>query len=79
METKNIFKSFNEKKSIEELKYNMLQFKTKIEEELIEYKFYENLIEASIYKTNAINLFENLELFKKEINATENEASDLLI
>lgn len=78
METKNNFKSFNENKSINELKYNMLQFKTKIEAEIIEYKFYKKLIEASIYKTNAINLFENLELFKKDINATEKEAVELL-
>jgi hypothetical protein len=78
METKNIYKSFNDNKSIEELKYKLLQYNTRVEEEIIEYKFYQNLIEASIYKSNAINLFENLEMFKKEINATENEASELL-
>jgi hypothetical protein len=50
MKTKNNYKSFNEKKSIEELKYNMLQYKTKIEEVIIEYTFYKNLIGASIYK-----------------------------
>jgi hypothetical protein len=78
MKIKNNYKSFNEKKSIEELEYNMLQYKTKIEEKIIEYQFYKNLIGASIYKKNAINLFENLEAFKKEINATENEALELL-
>ncbi|ARV15843.1 hypothetical protein [Polaribacter sp. SA4-12] len=78
MEAKNSYKCFNENKSIEELKYNMLQFKTRIEEEIIEYKFYKNLLEASIYKSKTINLFENLEKYKKGINATEKEALELL-
>ncbi len=78
MEIKNDFKSFNENKSIEELKYNILQFKTRLEELIIEYKFYKNLLEASIYKSNTINLFENLEQFKKDINIAEKEALELL-
>lgn len=78
METKNIFKSFNENKSIEELKYNMLQFKTRLEELIIECKFFKNLIEASIYKSNSINLFENLEKFKKDMKCLEKETLELL-
>ncbi|QVY64451.1 hypothetical protein [Polaribacter sp. Q13] len=78
MDVENIYKSFNENKSIEELKYNMLQYKTRLKEEIIEYKFYKNLLEASIFKVNTRNLFENLEMFKKDITSTENEALALL-
>jgi hypothetical protein len=78
MDVENIYKSFNENKSIEELKYNMLQYNKRLKEEIIEYKFYQNLIEASIFKSNTRNLFENLEMFKKDINNTENKALELL-
>ena len=78
MEIKNAFRSFNENKSIEELKYNMLQFKIRLKELIIEYKFYKNLLEASIYKSNTINLFENLEKFKKDVSIAEKEALELL-
>ncbi|PQJ68830.1 hypothetical protein [Polaribacter butkevichii] len=78
MEANKSYKSFNENKSIEELKYNMLQYTIRIEEELIEYKFYQNLIEASTFKGNSMNLFENLEMFKKDIKTTEKEAFALL-
>ena len=78
METKNNYKSFNENKSIDELKYTMLIYKARLEEEIIEYKFYKNLLEQSIFKDNTVNLFENLETFKKEIATAENEAVTLL-
>jgi hypothetical protein len=78
MKKRTNYNSFNENKSIEELLHNMLQFKKRLEEVIIEYKFYKNLLEASIYKLNAINLFERLEEFKKDINTTEKEALELL-
>ncbi|KGL62506.1 hypothetical protein [Polaribacter sp. Hel1_85] len=78
METENTYKSFNDNKSIEELKYNMLQFKIRLEEEIYENKFYKTLLEASIYKSNTRNLFENIEKFKQEIDTIENEALELL-
>lgn len=78
MEIKNNYKSFNEKKTIDELKYTMLQYKARLEEEIIEYKFYKKLLEASIFKENTVNLLENLKIFKKEIGATENEAESIL-
>ncbi len=78
MEVKNSYKSFNANKSIEELQYNMLQFKIRIEELIIEYKFYKTLFKASIYKSNAINVFENFEQFKRNIYSAEKEAKELV-
>lgn len=78
MKAINDYKSFNEKKSIEELKYTMRQHKNKIEEEIIDYKFYQKLIKASIYNTSVTNLLETLACFKQEIKLYENEAYELL-
>ncbi|MDP5104605.1 hypothetical protein [uncultured Polaribacter sp.] len=79
MKATNNYQSFNDRKSIEELQYNMLQNKTKIEEEIIEYKFYQNLIKASIYNTSVTNLLETLENYKQEMKLIENEAFELLV
>lgn len=78
MKAINDYKSFNEKKSIEKLKYTMRQHKNKIEEEIIDYKFYQKLIKASIYNTSVTNLLETLACFKQEIKLYENEAYELL-
>lgn len=78
MKATNNYKSFNERKSIEELKYHMLQNKTKIDEEIIEFKFYQYLIKASIYNTSVPNLLESLESYRQEIKSIENEAFELL-
>lgn len=78
METIHSYKSFNEKKSIEELKYNMLQYRIRLEEIILENNFYKNLLVASIYKSNTINLFENLEQFKRNLNKIETAVSELV-
>ena len=78
MERINNYKSFNENKSVEELKYNMLQFKTRLEEIIIENNFYNHLLQASIYKENTINLFEKIAKFKGSLDKNEKEILELL-
>jgi hypothetical protein len=73
METKIEYKSFNADKNIEELKYNLLQERDMFRNLIIEEKFYKKLLNAPIYKSNKLNLFETLEGFKNELkNSAEN-------
>ena len=78
METENLYKSFNNDKTIEELQYHMLQYKTRLQNVKAEQEFYSVLINAPIFKPYVINLFERLEQFKMGIKKTEKVASDLL-
>ena len=78
METQNLYQSFNADKTIEELQYNLLQYKRTLESYIIEYSFFKYLLKSSIFKPNAINLFESLEQFKKDIMNLETATTDLI-
>jgi hypothetical protein len=75
METKIEYKSFNTDKTIEELKYNLLQQRETFRNLIIEEEFYKKLLNAPIYKSHKLNLFETLEGFKNELknNAETNK------
>ena len=78
METKIDYKSFNTDKNIEELKYNLLQERETFRNLIIEEEFYKKLLNAPIYKTNKLNLFETLEGFKNELKNSA-ETNKLLL
>ncbi|MEJ2113109.1 MAG: hypothetical protein P8X62_05245 [Flavobacteriaceae bacterium] len=69
--------SFNGNKNIEELKYNLLQYKDSLEDLNIELAFYNFLLGASIFKPRIINLFEMLEKFKIETKEIIKMSEDL--
>lgn len=79
METDNLYKSFINEKAIEELQYNMLQYKTRLLYVKVEQDFYNMLINAPIFKPRVINLYERLEQFRRGIKQTEILVSALLI
>ena len=78
METENTYKSFNENKSIEELQYNMFQYRLKLKDFLDNNQFIKYLLKASIYKQGTLNLFETLEKYKEYTNEMKTLASNLL-
>ena len=69
METTNPYKSFNTDKSIEELQYEMLQYKIRLEDLSYTLRFLKKIAESDIYQPQVINLFETLANFKKDIEA----------
>ena len=79
METTNLYKSFNDNKTTEELQYNMQQFRIRLQEVIMDQEFYRVLLHASIFKPKVIALFERLKEFKEVEKQTEKNASDLLI
>ncbi|AOW16820.1 hypothetical protein LPB03_04765 [Polaribacter vadi] len=78
MKTKNEYKSFNTDKSIKELKYNLLQQRETFGNLIIEQEFYKKLLNAPIYQSEKLNLFEKLEGFKNELKQTA-ETNKLLL
>tara|TARA_R110002051_G_scaffold31017_2_gene71157 strand:- start:169 stop:588 length:420 start_codon:yes stop_codon:yes gene_type:complete len=78
MKTKNEYKSFNTDKSIEELKYNLLQQRETFGNLIIEQEFYKKFLNAPIYQSEKLNLFEKLEGFKNELKQTA-ETNKLLL
>jgi len=78
MKTKNLYKSYNNDKTIEELQYNMLQYQKTLESFKTEYAFFKQLLRSSIFESNVINLFESLELFKKSIKNLETLTTNLI-
>jgi len=78
METQEIYRSFNSNKSIEELRYIMMQHKKRIQYLEEDLEFLKFLMNRDIFKSRAMNLFENLELFKKELNKINVARIDLL-
>ena len=69
METTNPYKSFNTDKSIEELQYEMLQYKIRLEDLSYTLHFLKKIVESDVYQPQVINLFETLANFKKDIEA----------
>jgi hypothetical protein len=60
------------------LKDDTKQWKANFEFQQIELAFLKKLLQAKIYKPNNPNLFELLELFRKEIDALNSQISELL-
>ena len=79
MKTHQAYKSFNTEKSIVELQYNMLGYVVRLKYLKEELEFLNFLVNASIYKTNMRDLYENLEHFKKEIQRNLTKSDLLLI
>lgn len=73
------YKSFNSDKSIEELQYNMKKHLEKLQSIKEDLFFLHFLTKAQIYKSNMLNLFENLEQFKKELSKHIKTCDKLLI
>lgn len=73
METINAYKSFSRDISNEELL--LITHKWKVELEFLEHelRFLKHLLNSSIYEKDTMNLFETLQLFKKEIDNHNNE------
>ncbi|TYA58043.1 hypothetical protein [Formosa maritima] len=79
MKTHLKYTSFNQEKSIEELQYNMLFQLDKLQFLKEELFFLQFLISSDIYSSKVMNLFENLEHFKKEINKQLKTCEKLII
>ncbi|WNH10656.1 hypothetical protein [Thalassobellus suaedae] len=78
MDTLEIYKSFNSDKSIEELQYNILKESTNLDNLKFELQFYKLLLNKSIYKPHALNLYERLTGFKNEITSINKKGMSLL-
>ena len=78
MESLFTYKSFNNDKTVEELEYNMLQYKIRIEYLESEMNFFNFLIDANIFESRIMNLFETLTLFKKDIDFLNQTRKELL-
>jgi CII-binding regulator of phage lambda lysogenization HflD len=78
MKPKTEYKSFNTDKTIEELKYNLLQQRERFRNLIIAQEFYKKLLNAPIFKSHKLNLFETLENFKSEFKNTAETNKELL-
>ncbi|WP_339895460.1 hypothetical protein [uncultured Algibacter sp.] len=78
METLQSYKSFTDDKSIEELQFNILTDITSLENLKFELQFYKLLLDKPIFKPHEINLYETLVKFKNEIQALNENCTNLL-
>lgn len=78
METNMEYRNFKNDKSIDELLYNVSQYKYKLIKLDEELRFYKFLIEANIFKPRVINLFERLTIFDKKMDSYVIKVQDLL-
>jgi len=62
------YMSFNSDKSVEELKYDCINWKKNLKLLKIEFAFLKGLLNSNIYEPKIINLFETLQLLKNEID-----------
>jgi hypothetical protein len=79
MKTYQEYKSFNREKSIEELQYAMNFHIEKLQVLKEELQFLQFLISTDIYKNKVMNLFEDLEKFKKELKKKLHKCGKLII
>ncbi|MCX7546709.1 hypothetical protein OS188_01945 [Xanthomarina sp. F1114] len=79
MQTHQEYKSFNTEKSIDELQYNMRCYVEDLRSLKEELGFMSFLVNSNIYKSNMMDLFENLERHKKSINQYNNKCELLII
>jgi division protein CdvB (Snf7/Vps24/ESCRT-III family) len=68
MKTEPNYTSFNNNKSIEELRYILSNHISNLEYIKVELEFYDSLLDKTIFRPQVRNLFEKLDGFKKEIN-----------
>tara|TARA_R110001592_G_C12716718_1_gene708458 strand:- start:163 stop:579 length:417 start_codon:yes stop_codon:yes gene_type:complete len=68
MEISTEYKSFNRDKSVEELKYDCMNWNGNLQLLKIELAFLKGLLDYNIYEPHTINLFETLQLLKKNID-----------
>lgn len=78
MESLQVYKSYNENKSIQELEFNIKQYINSIENFKFDLQFYKALLDKPIFKPHVMNLYENLYKFKNEIKILNINNSDLL-
>lgn len=78
MDTYTNYKSFNNLKTIEELKYNLNLKRKNLLNLINEFEFYDFLLNASIYNPVARNLFETLESFSNGLESLLKKTKDLL-
>ncbi|MCX7551741.1 hypothetical protein [Xanthomarina sp. F2636L] len=79
MNTQLEYKSFNREKSIDELQYTMNSQIEKLQILKEELHFLQFLMSADIYKNKIMNLFEDLERYKKELNNYSSKCGKLII
>jgi hypothetical protein len=79
METQLEYRSFNSNKGIDELLYNVSQYKLRLVTLQEELRFCKFLIEAKIFKEGVINLFETLIIFDKKIDLHMISIENLLL
>jgi hypothetical protein len=73
------YKGFNREKSIEELQYTMLNYIENLQVLKKDLQFFLFLMNAQIYISNTMNLFEQLEGFKKELDKRIHKSGKLII
>ncbi len=66
------YKSFVANKTIEELQYQLLQYNENLHNLGKEIGFLRHMMNADIFKSETMNLFENLELFKDDLKTVNN-------
>ena len=79
MQTHIEYKSFNREKSTEELQYHVLLYAESLQNLKEELIFLQFLVNAQIYRPKIMNLFENLEQFKKELEKWIQKSDKLII
>src|SRR5690606_15998259 len=79
MQTHQEYKSFNGEKSIAEMQYNMHGYVENLRYLKEELGFMNFLVSSNIYKSNVMDLFENLERLKKETLQFSNKCELLII
>jgi|SRR5690554_939457 len=78
MEKHDISKEFYNDKSIDELRFNLTFYKSRLEILKEELEFFKHLMRAQIYDKKVPNLFETFEFFKKRMDAMIKLHSKLL-
>jgi hypothetical protein len=79
MEKYDIYKEFSSDKTIDELRFNLRFYKSRLELLNLEFDFFKHVLNANIYNSRTPNLFESLELFKKRIDEKMKFNSNLLL
>lgn len=78
MKTITGFKIFNRDKTIEELDYDIKNWKKQIEFLQIDFAFLKGLLDSDIYYRGIINLFETIQLYKAKLQDVSTECTELL-
>lgn len=68
MDTFDIYKKFYSDKSIDELQFSLLFYKSRLELLSKEFEFFSHLMNSNIFNSTTPNLFKKFERFQKEID-----------